>query len=270
MNSKVKVTSANKLFFVFVVLFFSFSFIVSILTMVFPRISDYFIIAINEIVIILVPVILFSVYKQLDIKKVFKVNKLKLLPALLIILISFPASYVAGTLNNIVVYLLNFIGKVPAAQIPVPQSVLELVLGIIIVAVLPAICEEALNRGILLNAYEARGSYKAIFITGLFFGFFHFDITISYYYRFEPQPSFITISLSELLSIMQVGLVSLIAVVVLLIIFQKVTRETFVYRRSISNARGDIKSVLTHWPIILVLVLYVAMAGLYIANIAFL
>lgn len=306
MSNKVKVTSANKLFFVFVVLFFSFSFLVSFANVIFPNLSEYFIISVNEIVIILIPVIVFSFYKGLDFKKVFKINKLKLLPALLIILISLPASYFAGALNNTVVYFLSFIGEVPIPQIPVPQNITELILGTVIVAVLPAICEEALNRGILLNAYEVRGTYKAIIITGIFFGIFHFDITnflgpvvlgillgyyavrtnsifapilahfmnnaisefFSFYYRNEPQQSIIKISTSELLSSLQFGFVCLLVVVILLYTFEKVTRDTCVMSPSISNLRGDFKSMLTHWPVIIVLILYIITVAMYMFSIA--
>lgn len=61
-------------------------------------------------------------------------------------------------------------------------SSVPLVLTVLIAAVLPAFCEEALNRGIVLHGLKAiRSDWLRITVMGLLFGLFHLDP-----YRFLP------------------------------------------------------------------------------------
>lgn len=54
-------------------------------------------------------------------------------------------------------------------------------LELFLVAVLPAICEEFLHRGVLLQGIRSIGYKKAIVISGLLFGLIHFAITQTLY-----------------------------------------------------------------------------------------
>ena len=56
-----------------------------------------------------------------------------------------------------------------------------LVLGLIFTAILPAICEENLNRGMLLNGTRGLGMKKCILINGLMFGLMHLNIEQFFY-----------------------------------------------------------------------------------------
>lgn len=49
------------------------------------------------------------------------------------------------------------------------------------VAILPAICEEFLHRGVLLNGLKEIGIKKAILISSLMFGLLHFNINQFFY-----------------------------------------------------------------------------------------
>lgn len=60
---------------------------------------------------------------------------------------------------------------------PVKLFFLELLL----VAILPAVCEEFLHRGILLQGIRSLGYKKAIIISGILFGLIHFSITQAVY-----------------------------------------------------------------------------------------
>ncbi|MDD5603786.1 MAG: CPBP family intramembrane metalloprotease, partial [Eubacteriales bacterium] len=79
--------------------------------------------------------------------------------------------------NGIIIYLLQYIGEVPAQQIPIPVTLYDYLRGLFIVALTPAICEELLHRGVMLSAYENRGSMRAVVITAILFGIFHFDVS---------------------------------------------------------------------------------------------
>lgn len=306
-SKRVTVTGANILFFIFVVIFLSFQlvlgFINGLLGGELVKNYVYGMLFINEYIFILLPVLIFAIIKKLDFKAVFRFNRLGILPAILIILSSFPAYFVASMLNSFVVYVLQFIGDIPANTIPVPKSVGEFLLGLLIVAVSPAVCEEMLNRGIMLKAYENRGSIKAVVITAIFFGIFHFDITnllgpvflgllISYYairtnsifaamlahfmnnaiaevlgYLFQsgaPEPEKITISLEELGGSVLYGIAGLMFLSALLYFFKRITERTAVLRVPISGVRKDLVSIVSHWPVAVVLILYVLIAAMYI------
>lgn len=56
-----------------------------------------------------------------------------------------------------------------------------LVLNIICTAVLPAICEETLHRGMLLRGISRLGAKRAILISGLLFGLLHMNIEQFFY-----------------------------------------------------------------------------------------
>lgn len=55
-------------------------------------------------------------------------------------------------------------------------SVLSFFLSLIFVCMLPAICEETTHRGLLLNGMKKHGAIRAIVLTGLLFGFMHFNV----------------------------------------------------------------------------------------------
>lgn len=58
---------------------------------------------------------------------------------------------------------------------------LEFLIQIVLVAVLPAICEEFLHRGLLLHGTKQIGVKKAMLISSLLFGLIHFNINQFFY-----------------------------------------------------------------------------------------
>lgn len=57
--------------------------------------------------------------------------------------------------------------------LPVAQNAHELVLSVIIVAVIPAVCEEFMFRGAIMPAFEGEGSKRAMWITSVLFMMVH-------------------------------------------------------------------------------------------------
>jgi hypothetical protein len=175
------------------------------------------------------------------------------------------------------------------------------------IGVLPAVCEEILNRGIMLRAYENRGTVKALIITGIFFGIFHFDITNflgpavlgamlgfyairtnsifaamfghflnntiaeiwTYIGRDQPSTEYIQVSNSEMISAIFIGVVCTFIVIFLFKIFYKVTRDTAEFKPALPGTRADVRSILTHYPIIITLSIYVVITLLYILMVIF-
>lgn len=300
MNKKLTLTGANVLFLIFTVIFIGYQLVLGMY--IGDRFTDYVytIVIINQL-IILASVLIYCLIKRINIRETFRFNNPGLIPMLIITLLALPATFAAGMLNTLVIYLLQFIGDVPAAGIPVPQNLTELLIGILIIGVLPGICEEMMHRGLLLRAYEKRGSYKAVVFVAILFGMFHFDITnllgpiflgliIGYYVirtnsilagiyahflnnaiseiiQFiaqRPQPKTLTISTPELISSIFIGTVCLFITAGLLILFKNVTEKRAVIVPPISRTSQDIRAIVTHWPIILYILLYFIMTMLNI------
>lgn len=305
MNRKLTLTGANKVFLVFTAIFIAYQLVLGLVLG--QRIYDYVygFVLVNEFVMILGPVLIYCFVKKINIREAFRFNNPGLVPLLVVAALSVPAYFVASMLNNVLVYFLQFIGKLPAQEIPVPQNLPELAIGILIIAVTPAICEEIMHRGFLLRAYERRGSYKAVVFVAILFGLFHFDITnflgpvflgliigyyvirtnsifagmlahflnntiaeiLQYFYRNQPQQEYMTISWPELQQVLIWGFAGLVLTAALLILFKKVTEGRAEMVPPISRTRDDIKAIFTHWPIILVVVLYILMMLFYIATV---
>lgn len=310
-NKKVTVTSSNILFFIFVISFLAFNVILGFADALSgSRIIEnnmFSILLMNEYIFILLPVLIFAVIKRLDFKEVFRLRAFGIVPALIIVFASLPAYFAASMLNTTVAYFLQFIGDIPSQTIPVPGNIGELLLGLLVIAFSPALCEEMLNRGIMLKGYENRGSYKAVIITAIFFGIFHFDITnllgpiflgiligyytirtnsifaamlahfmnnaiaeiLSYIYRNEiSSESVVRISPVEMTSSLLYGVVALILLGLLMNLFKRVTDKSAVIKPPISGVKHDIISVVSHWPVIITLVLYGLTIAMYILTIA--
>lgn len=302
-QGKLTLTGANVLFFIFTVIFIAYQIVMGFIfgTKVYDKIYTF--VLINEFLII-ASVLVYCFVKKINIRRTFRFNRVKPLPALLILLIAAPASYAASMFNNAVIYLLQTIGKIPNPGIPTPENIPELLAGILIIAVAPGICEEMMHRGLLLRAYEKRGSYKAVVIVAILFGLFHFDITnffgpvllgllIGYYVirtnsilagmfahflnnafaelmqylEKQPQSDTITISGQDIVQSAIYGIIGIAVTIGLLYLFRLFTRDTVKTVPPISSAGQDAKAVLSHWPIILVIVLYFIMAAFYILTI---
>ncbi|MCX8131759.1 MAG: CPBP family intramembrane metalloprotease [Clostridia bacterium] len=308
MQKKITVTGANKVYFTVLAVFITISVFIGILGGIIGKdITDdyfYFTIVFTQFVLILLPVLIYIFKKKLDAREVLRINKLELLPAALIVLLAIPAIFASIMFNSIAIYLIQFIGNVPNDPIPVPQTIFQLIIGVGVVGIAPAICEEALHRGVLLKAYERRGSIKAVFISAIMFGFFHFDVTnflspiflgiligyyvlrtnsifagvlahflhnsilevIGYIYRDEATPSKVSISNMELIQSIFFGIFALIIILLLLKVFKRVTENSARITPPISSTGNDVKSILSHWPIIVSLILYVLITGISILD----
>ena len=110
-----------------------------------------------------------------------------------VILISFGIGILAFFINIAVSTLFNglltFFGyKQPITNTSMGEAYqslfplwLEFLIQVVLVAVLPAICEEFLHRGLLLHGTRQIGVRKAMFISSLLFGLIHFNVNQFFY-----------------------------------------------------------------------------------------
>ena len=81
-------------------------------------------------------------------------------------------------LSTILSFIFNLVGYNPNTMsgVSVEPTILNLILSLIMTALLPAVCEEFLHRGILLSGYKVLGFKKAVVFSGLLFGLLHLNI----------------------------------------------------------------------------------------------
>lgn len=162
------------------------SIIAMILKLIFSDMSNttyyYLALAINQIVFFGC----FFVYnkiKNVNIKSACKIKfNLNIWQILIIIVIGLIAMYGFSGLVDYLGYILKQFGYVSDSFSYLDLSNAGMfALSVIIVAVLPAICEESLFRGIALNGLKEKGEWKAIVISGLMFCIMHLSIEQSIY-----------------------------------------------------------------------------------------
>lgn len=145
-------------------------------------------IIIQIIIMFLLPLILYCLFLKVKPKSVFKTcnyNKINIQT----ILISLGLGILVFFVNIIVSSLFNGIISFTGYQTPiflgggqeVSYDFVYFLLDVVLVAVLPALCEEFLHRGILLQGTKHSGFYRAIFISSIMFGLIHFDISKVFY-----------------------------------------------------------------------------------------
>lgn len=95
------------------------------------------------------------------------------LSVLSIALLALMTVYVASALSALWSAALDTLGLKGVGGVALPESEGELVLGILVMAALPAVCEELLFRGLVLAAWESRGTAFAIGVSAALFALLH-------------------------------------------------------------------------------------------------
>jgi|LGOV01.1.fsa_nt_gb membrane protease YdiL (CAAX protease family) len=102
------------------------------------------------------------------------VSRMTLLKTVLIVLLSLP---IVMLLNLITLYILEVLGKGIYYDIPIAKDFASVIFQFFIISISAGICEEVFFRGVILNTYTDYFSYKkAIIISALMFGIFHFNL----------------------------------------------------------------------------------------------
>lgn len=87
-------------------------------------------------------------------------------------------------LVNYLTFLMQQIGYNPDASLPLPLTNAGwLVLNLVILAVIPAICEELVYRGIVFNGLRKFGTCAAVFLSALLFALAH-GSAMQFFYQF--------------------------------------------------------------------------------------
>jgi sodium transport system permease protein len=130
----------------------------------------------TQIFLILLPVLLVLRISKNNISKVLRFNKTKPENYLLVLLMAIPALFAAVGIGN----LINLVFPVSETYLKSMQDLVSvdqksIWTAILIVGLLPGICEEVMFRGYIINGFTRNGFWKAIVISGILFGLFHLD-----------------------------------------------------------------------------------------------
>lgn len=95
---------------------------------------------------------------------------------LLLIPLAILSVYAADLISVGWEFVLEKLGLVYDVDIPLPKNTRELTLSILVMAAVPAVCEELLLRGFVMSAWEGRGTKLAIIVSAAMFALLHGNI----------------------------------------------------------------------------------------------
>lgn len=139
-------------------------------------INLFFGIIVTEVLILVVPNIWFVKKNKLSLKRTWRLNKLSLKNIFIIILITILTYPIAVFFQAIFVALISMIKPLQADSLPIELSQVGFLWSVLFVSIIPGICEEIVFRGTILRAYEKLGIKKAIVMSAVLFGLFHFAL----------------------------------------------------------------------------------------------
>ena len=130
----------------------------------------------TEILLILLPAVVYVRWKRLRIAEGLRWRPAK--PGILMrcAVLGVLANGIAAALAVVVSWLLEpLIGRPPEVETLMPTTLAGLGFGLLIGALVAGVCEETLFRGAIQATLERRGASRAVFITALLFASFHMN-----------------------------------------------------------------------------------------------
>ena len=130
----------------------------------------------TEYILVLLPPLIYIKLKGDSLKGVLRLNRLRLKHGVLVILITVLSYPVALFFNLVGMTLMSTFGEIIQPPIPTAENLQEYLILMLVIAVSAGICEEVFFRGLILRGYEGLGPAKAIVISSVLFGIFHFNL----------------------------------------------------------------------------------------------
>ncbi|MDP4087693.1 MAG: type II CAAX endopeptidase family protein [Bacillota bacterium] len=143
---------------------------------------------IDEYLFLLIPVILYMIITKQSPKEVFRLNRIYLADVFNVIIIAVLCQPIASFLS----LLTSLFFTNPVSEALNDLQSVSLPVMLFMIAVTPAICEEAVTRGVVLHGYNKVGLFKAALINGLVFCILHLS----------PQQSLYTFALGFIFAYM--------------------------------------------------------------------
>ena len=139
---------------------------------------------VTEVVLVVGPPLLYTLWYRQNMAQTFHLTPIRLKTALLVVVTTVAAFVLVG----FVALLQSLVFRPSQNYQDIWEHVFQqfqqipVIIAVLVIAILPGICEELFFRGFLLRGFRNKTSdWSAIVLAGLLFGIFHFDI-----YRFFP------------------------------------------------------------------------------------
>ena len=139
-------------------------------------------------VMFLLPVLMFSNLRKQSPKKTlseFGYNPISVKSIFICIILGFLCYFLNLFIASFFSSIIHFCGyeEIPSYSYSTGgnYSVGAFLLQVLLVAVLPAICEETTHRGLLLRGLSSMGMVKVVVLSSIFFGLMHMNITQFFY-----------------------------------------------------------------------------------------
>ncbi len=133
-----------------------------------------------QIFAILLPLIIFTRSKNINFQKFYRFNKISPKNCAIIAVLGVSSQFIGTVLkafSNMIFTVFKIPYSVESEAISVPDSGGKFLVAFIGLALLPALAEELLFRGLVVRSYEKWGTKSAIIISALLFGILHLDIS---------------------------------------------------------------------------------------------
>lgn len=192
MNTKTNKNSINKIYLIYFISMFLFVLIRILVAENLLRFTNNSVLqsiifsTITQIILMLIlPLFLYYLLIKEKPKAVFKLCNFKK-PKLDIVLISLLFGLAVFVFNIVISSFFNgvlgFWGyRSAVVHTPADYTALKFIVDILLVAILPAVCEEFMHRGIILQGSKNLGYKKAIFYSAILFGLIHLNIEQFFY-----------------------------------------------------------------------------------------
>ncbi len=131
----------------------------------------------SQVCTIFLPVVVYTMAKNVDVKGFFRIHRLSGKNVLLVLGLSFCGQFIGQLLNAVVLFILVKC-NIPLQEnpLPVPQNVRDFMTAVLVLALMPAVFEELLMRGVVIRGYEKRGTKTAAVLSAFLFGIMHLDV----------------------------------------------------------------------------------------------
>lgn len=160
----------NKASWLYTVLFLAYIFLGSML----QTVDLYLGLFAGEVLILLAPVLVYVKQKKVNFKRYFRLNKITGKEALTSVLLTLLVYPLVGISSALLIKFYSLFGEVRVPQINVKSGGVMSIYSILIIGVLPAICEEFFVRGLLsAPAKKSKGRKFTYFYTALLFMLMH-------------------------------------------------------------------------------------------------
>ena len=160
----------NKASWLYTVLFIAYIFLGSML----QTVDLYLGLFAGEVLILLAPVLVYVKQKKVNFKRYFRLNKITGKEALTSVLLTLLVYPLVGISSALLIKFYSLFGEVRVPQINVKSGGLSSIYSVLIIGVLPAICEEFFVRGLLsAPAKKSKGKVFTYVYTALLFMLMH-------------------------------------------------------------------------------------------------